>query len=142
MGSFKVIEHTADIAVEIGGSDLPDLFRTAASAWKEAVIGEVNQKEYIELKLSITGSSIETLLVDFINELNYFLTVKKFFCSEVSILNINGKIEESFLDCLCNGFYIEADEIELKEEIKSVTYHKMNIVKTDAGYSTMIVFDI
>jgi SHS2 domain-containing protein len=34
------------------------------------------------------------------------------------------------------------DDIQLKQEIKSVTYHQLHIVEKDEIFSTLVVFDI
>jgi SHS2 domain-containing protein len=36
----------------------------------------------------------------------------------------------------------DIDESMIKTEIKSVTYHQMDLAKTNEGYKTIIVFDI
>jgi SHS2 domain-containing protein len=40
-----------------------------------------------------------------------------------------------------NGTEFKKD-IKLKQEIKSVTYHQVEIVEAEGNYSTLVVFDI
>ncbi len=39
--SYKFIDHTADIAVELSGSSLDELFTAGAEAWLVSIVGEI-----------------------------------------------------------------------------------------------------
>ena len=133
------IEHTADIAFDVSADSVEELFLESARAWRLSVIGDVAGRALSNLNLEISAGSLEELLVNFLNELNYFLTSQKwlsaifndFIIDKTNFLLIAG----------VSGFQID-DSIELKEEIKSVTYHQMEIIKIDNIFSTRVVFDI
>ena len=71
-GSYKFIDHTADIVFEVEGKTIEELFNTASIAWKEAVL-ETERRLNASGKneLSINAASLEQLVVDFLSELNY-----------------------------------------------------------------------
>ncbi len=58
------------------------------------------------------------------NEINFLLTVKKILCVEVKKIEVNTN---EFLMRVLLGTVELNDNIILKEEIKSVTYHQMEI---------------
>jgi SHS2 domain-containing protein len=139
--SYKFIDHTADIAAKISGSSLSELFSAGAEAWLVSVVDEkiIEDDDLIELELS--ASSKEELLVTFLNELNYLLITKKWLCSSIQSLKIFDDADGCDLSAELKGTRIK-DDVHLKHEIKSVTYHQVAIVEKDSNYTTLIVFDI
>lgn len=133
------IEHTADIAFDVSADSLEELFLESARAWRISVIGDTAGKVLLNRKLKLSAGSLEELLVSFLNELNYLLITKKWLSVIFKDLLID-KINY-FLSVTILGFQIH-DLFEMKEEIKSVTYHQMEIIEVDNQFSTRIVFDI
>ena len=135
----KFIEHTADIAFDVSADSLEELFLESARAWRICVVGDISGKALSNVRLEITAGSTEELLVNFLNELNYFLITKKWlavifndFILDKTNYSINSTV---------SGFQIDKS-IEMQEEIKSVTYHQMEIIMVENNYSTRVVFDI
>lgn len=133
------LSHTADIAFELEADSLEELFTEAFNVWLLSVVelNDFNSDSSYEVKLK--ADSLEQLLVDFLNELNFLLLVKKLLSVKVEKLIIN-EIDIS----LCAELRIIKinDTIELKDEIKSVTYHQMEIVRSEGKYKARVVFDI
>jgi len=139
--SYKFVDHTADIAVEISGSSLDELFIAGAEAWLVSVVGELNIEDDDSMELELSAESKEELLVTFLNELNYLLITKKWLCSSIQSIKIFDDVDGCELSTELKGIKLK-DDIQLKQEIKSVTYHQLHIVEKDGGYSTLLVFDI
>lgn len=138
----RFIDHTADIAVELIADSFEELIIEALISFNEAVFNtmDICNNEKVE-EINLTESDREKLLVSFLNEINFILTVKKWaskciydisIITKDDIFNLFGKLK------VCN---LNAD-IELKEEIKSVTYHQMEIKEESGKLFTRIVFDI
>lgn len=143
MGEFRLVEHTADISVEVNAHTLQDLFITSAEAYYN-VVGTFNDDLHLheELEVNLTSTNIEYLLIEFLGEINYQLNVKHNFCGKIFSLNLGKNNNGVFLDCRLGSRKIDAESDILKEEIKAVTYHNINIRKTDNGLKVTIVFDI
>jgi len=137
--NHNFIEHTADIAFDVSADSLEELFLESARAWRIAAIGDISGKALTNLTINLTANNMEELLVNFLNELNFYLLNKKWL---VIIFN-NLIIDKTnfLLSANVSGFQID-DSVEIKEEIKSVTYHQMNIKKADDKFTTRVVFDI
>jgi SHS2 domain-containing protein len=133
------IEHTADIAFDVSADSLEELFLESARAWRISIIGDTAGKALLNRKLKLSAGSLEELLVCFLNELNYLLITKKWLSIIFKDLVID-KINY-FLSVTISGIQIY-DLFEMKEEIKSVTYHQMEIIEVDNKFSTRVVFDI
>jgi SHS2 domain-containing protein len=139
--SYKFVDHTADIAIEISGSTLDELFSAGAEAWLVSVVGELNIEDDDSMELELSASSKEELLVTFLNELNYLLITKKWLCASIQSMKIFNDADGCELSAELKGTRIK-DDLHLKHEIKSVTYHQLEIIEKDGNLSTLIVFDI
>jgi SHS2 domain-containing protein len=139
--SYKFIDHTADIAAEISGSSLEELFAAGAEALLDSLVDEQNFEADDLLDIELSASSKEELLITFLNELNYLLINKKWLCSSIQLMKIFNDIDGCELSVELKGIKFKKD-IQLKHEIKSVTYHQVEIIERDGNYSTLVVFDI
>lgn len=140
-GSFRFLEHTADIAAEVSGGTLEELFAAAAKVWQISAADYKNNLVCENKHLNLSANSAEELLVDFLNELNFLLCTKKWFFVKISSIKIE-KDSDSFILQLQLLGSADISKIKLKEEIKSVTYHQLDIKKDKNGFKTIIVFDI
>jgi SHS2 domain-containing protein len=139
-GSYKFIDHTADIAVELKADSIEELFIVSAKAFNEAVTEFEAKDETGNLNFVLSSHSLETLLVSFLNELNFRLINKRKISVNINNVKITQNNENWNLQCILQENDI--DEESIKTEIKSVTYHQIEIKKEDGKYSTSIVFDI
>jgi len=139
MKKFKVLEDVAiaDIAFEIYGKNLNELFENAALAIFEetADLDKVEEKEKKSVKLSATN--IEDLLYDFLSEI-LFLKDKDSFLFKKS----NVKIEKHSLKAELSGEPIDRKKHELRNDIKAITLHMFKVEKTKDGYKAVVVVDV
>lgn len=140
--SYKFIDHTADIALEVTGNTYEELFRAALEGWKHSVIDQNEDQREVESRyLELEEDSVEELLVTFLQELNYLLETKKIFPVKVNELNIIKN--ENTLQLKSDiTFRTLTGSDTIKNEIKAVTFHQLDIRKEDDLYKTIIVFDI
>lgn len=133
------LSHTADIAFELEADSLEELFTEAFNVWLLSVAELTNFNSDSSYEVKLKADSLEQLLVDFLNELNFLLLVKKLLSIKVEKLIIN----ETDISLYAEVRIIKLnDTIKLKEEIKSVTYHQMEIVRSEGKYRARVVFDI
>ncbi len=140
-GSYKQIDHTADIAFEVSGNSLEELFKASSKAWLTSVIDVTTFSQSENKKIKLSSYSKEQLLVDFLSELNFYLFTKKWLCYSVDDLSIVRKMDDWSLFASLTGNNINF-KIHLKQEIKAITFHQMNIKKSGNVFSTLLVFDI
>lgn len=142
MGTFKHLEHTADIALILSGKDFNDLLETAAEAFKYLVVGELKFRSNEQKDFSVVASSREEILVNLLSELNYLLAEKRFITNYIDSISISNEDNQISLRCRFLGFTDIKNEIEIKEEIKAVTFHKIEIIEDENGITTPVIFDI
>lgn len=140
-GKYKFIDHTADIACDVSGDTIEELFMVSAEVWRNLVVEETKYSQIESKKFELKTSSKEQLLVDFLSELNFFLFTRKWLFNLVKKMKIENEGDTWILTVEIQWMPISA-EIEIKQEIKAITFHQLNIEKIDNQYSTLLVFDI
>jgi SHS2 domain-containing protein len=120
---------------------LEELFTAGVEALIHSSVDEKQFESDDLLEIELTASSKEELLITFLNELNYMLITKKWLYSSIHSIKIFNDTDGYELSVELNGTEFKKD-IKLKQEIKSVTYHQVEIVEAEGNYSTLVVFDI
>jgi SHS2 domain-containing protein len=135
---YEVLDHTADLRLRIYGYSFEDLLNNAALGLFEC-IGNISEIEPgIGKKIHISGSDMEEILVNYLNELLYLLEHERFFPSVFIIVDYgNNRVLSKVF-----GEYIDAGKQTLKLEVKSTTYHNLKIECHEELYQTDIVFDL
>lgn len=131
---FEEVEHTADIAIRVWGSDLAELFTNAAYgmacqlANAEVVVAETEREVQIE------AEDLELLLVEWLSELLYLGEKDGVVFTEFDVL----EMRPGSLQAIARGGPVE----EYQGHIKAVTFSELDIKETARGYETIIVFDV
>jgi|UniRef100_A0A7V2ZKP1 SHS2 domain-containing protein len=133
------LSHTADIAFDVEADSIEELFIESFNCWLNSVVENISPDAEQKIEIKLSADSLEQLLVDFLNEVNFLLTVKKILCVDVEELTIDK--EKLSLNAIMKIQNVK-DDLMLKEEIKSVTYHQMEIKEENGKYYVRIVFDI
>ncbi|ENN95869.1 hypothetical protein J422_05464 [Methanocaldococcus villosus KIN24-T80] len=136
---FDYFETTADIGVIAKGKSLEEAFREAAKGLYNIMvdIDKVNKSEVVEIE--VEGEDLEELLYNFLNELLFYTDTKNIVFSDFDIcIRKNNKY---YLNCKAYGEKIKREH-NIKEEVKAVTYHKMEIKKDSDGYKIRYIVDL
>jgi SHS2 domain-containing protein len=138
---YKFVEHTADIAVSIFAKTLEGLFLSAAESFKKILADNISNFNITSKNILLTSNSVENLLIEFLNELNYYYSAKRLIYYNYSLFTISKKNNNVDLQSIINFAY-PTDDSKIKHEIKAVTYHNIKIIKTSKSFKTKIIFDI
>lgn len=139
-GKYEYLDHPADIAVKVTASSIEDLFKTAAEALRDSYAENISYGNIEKKKINLNEYSQEELLVSFLNELNYLFSVKKWLLQSVNNIKIESYENLWQLKTECEGS--PGSTFIPKTEIKSVTFHQMEIKFQNRMYTCTIVFDI
>lgn len=134
MGTWREIEHTADLAVWVCGDDLRDLFHTAARVMMLLAAKPDIELQPVNLEITLEGQDRDALLVDWLNELLYLSELHGVVFTQMNLLSVGS----TSLRARVTGYPIA----EQLRGIKAVTYHGLEIVETAEGLCTQIVFDV
>jgi len=133
--AFEEIEHTADRALRIYGRNFEELLRNAARGLNSLMgVDEEPGAAPKTKSIILDAEDAEGLLVEWLSELAFWaesemLVFSKFDLHEVSPTQVKADVA-----------VIQVTKLE--RHIKAVTYHNLEIVKTDTGLAATVVFDV
>ena len=138
MPKYTIIDHTADIGIDVFGDTLQDLFSNAGFALFDIITDLSTVECKVKHSLNIVGVDKEQLLVNWLSELLFLHDVKnllfKNFCvNQLSDYQLNADVSGEVFD--------EKRHI-IKTEVKAVTYHNLSIIQKDQQWKTRIIFDL
>ena len=132
---FEEVEHTADEALRIFGTNLTELFLSAAAGLTHLMAADGSEiSTEIEKKIELKAIDAESLLVEWLDELAYWAESEMLIFKKIRI----QKATNTYLQAKIFGGKISG----LKKHIKAVTYHNLKIIKTAEGLEATIVFDV
>ena len=127
MKSYEYFDVTADIGLKAYGSDLSSAFENAGLAIFNIISDTSNIDAVDEIEFEITSEDEVSLLYDYLEELLFYHEVEFMLFSQFSV-----QIDEDLhLKAIIKGEEINWDKHERKTEIKAITFHKMEVNKTD-----------
>ncbi len=132
---FRLLEHEADIGLEIYGRSQTELFSHAGAA----LFSLITEPDTIEARFTrhITINNGEELLVVFLNELLYLWDTEKFIPRTFSVVMEGGKLEADI-----TGETFDPGKHSVYKEVKAVTYHKFTIQQEGDLLKATVFLDI
>lgn len=136
--SYRQIEHTADLGMEIEAADLPGLFASGAEALYSLIADCSGIEEREEISVVATGDGWEELFHAWLRELLAQFNLKGFVggrCEMTSVApgRAQGRIHGESLDLKRHRFYTE---------IKGVTYHGFKVWQEGGSWRARVIFDV
>lgn len=136
---FKYLEHTADAEFIAYGRTLDEAFVNAARAMCGLVVDPAKVHASESRDISLTASTIENLLYDWLSELLYQSEVDYLVFSRFEV-KITKDGEYRLQGRACGEKAGPAHEVSL--HIKAVTYHDLRVEKRNNIYETQVLLDI
>lgn len=146
MKQFEILDISGDAGIRAYGNDLSELFVNAGIGMYSliTVLNDIQEKKTLEI--SAQGSSLEGLLVAFLNELVFHFDTYGFIGKSISIEGLQAGQPESGqayrLEANLSGEEFDPEKHTGKLLIKAATYHKLLIEKIEGLYQAEIIFDI
>ena len=135
---YETIDHTADFGIHVFGADAKDLFANAAFALFDLITDINALKGLNEHEVRITGDDWPDTMVNWLRELLYLWTCKEMLVKTTNI----SYLTEHELTARVNFDPYDPDRHEIKNEIKAVTYHQIQVEKVPLGWESKIIFDV
>jgi len=133
--AFEEIEHTADRALKIYGRNFAELLRNAAFGLNSLMgVNEEPGATPQTKSIMLDAEDAEGLLVEWLSELAYqaeseMLVFTRFDLQTVSPTHVKAAVAGRRVT-------------KLESHIKAVTYHNLEIIKTETGLAATVVFDV
>jgi SHS2 domain-containing protein len=136
-GSFQFIDHTADAGILVIAPTLEGLFETSALALAELITSVDSVSCRTVRQFQFEEDEVEVLLVSWLQELLYLLETEGLIFGRFQV-----NLRDSLLEASAWGEPFDPDVHTVKTEIKAVTYHQLEVVRTDRGWQAQVIFDI
>ena len=138
---YSFIDHTADVAADLTGRTLEELFASAAQALTDTLTERSQVHTVITQSVTVEAATAEDLLVDWLNELLYRFEVQNVlvFDATVTIEEANGRWQ---LGATIAGEMFNPARHPSRVLVKSATYHGLAVTRRDDEWRARIVFDI
>jgi SHS2 domain-containing protein len=134
MKKYEILEHTADIQIRAFGRSKQDVFKNAMLGMQESLYPKIKNKK-TGTKIKIDSENLESLLVDFLSEINYLNEVNL----EVYNRVVFDKFSDTELEAELSGNKVERFGLQ----IKGITFHDLEIKqKEDGTWQATVLFDV
>ena len=138
MKKFEFFDVTADIGFYAYGNNLNEAFENAGLALFNIISKTDNIEPIATKSFEITSEDKISLLYDFLEELLFLHEIDFMLFSQFSV-SIN-KIDGGYhLNAVIKGDEINWDKYYRGDEVKAITFHKMNIIEGDVVKLSAIV---
>ena len=135
---YKVIDHTADIGIEVEAATREEVFTRCGLAMFDLMVGLESVGGDVPKPLSVTAENPTELLVAWLNELLYFYAVERIVFSGFADAELG---EQSFRAVGC-GEHFNPDKHRGELEIKAATYHDVSFARTGDRWVARVIFDV
>lgn len=135
---YEPVDHTADVAMRVWAPDLRELLLQAAKGFIDLMIDPATVRAETARQIVARGADAEDLLVGWLEEIHYVFEAGRFAPCEVEITEFEGDEVRG----LVRGEALDPERQEVRQVVKAITYHSMDIKQTDGRYEVEIVFDV
>ena len=127
--SYKTLEHTTDAIIEVTANNLKEAFQIAGISVIDTILDSSKVEENSSRNLIVKGKDLKYLLYNWLEEM-IILTITDGFAGKRILLEItkNGNYQ---IDAEIFGEAIDLRKHDFKVEIKSPTFHEMDIKQND-----------
>jgi len=127
--SYKTLEHATDAIIEVTADNLKDAFEIAGISVIDTILDNSKVEENSSKKLIVKGKDLKYLLYNWLEEM-IILTITDGFAGKRIVLEIT-KSDDYEINAQIFGELIDLKKHEFKVEIKSPTFHEMEIEEND-----------
>ncbi|HEX9821891.1 MAG TPA: archease [Methylomirabilota bacterium] len=142
MGRYEVLETVAiaDCALAVEGTDLDDLFTTAARALAELMVDPATLTPSLERRVVLEAVALDLLLFDWLNEL---IGLKD--SEGAAFPGVEVQVEQGppwRLRARLVGGPLHGGTAALRADPKAVTFHLFRVEPWAGGWRARVVIDI
>ena len=136
--NYEVLEHTADIGIRAWGRTLAELFENAALAVESVAVELERVEPRIVYTISASGEDRESLLVNWLNEIVYYLDGRRLAISRFRV----DSLSETHVAGHGWGEPRDSERHPPRIVVKAATYHQLRISEEDQRWVAEVYLDI
>jgi SHS2 domain-containing protein len=135
---YRLLDHTADFGLEIYGPDMAGLFSQAALSLFDVLLEHRPGSGGTARMVEIEGQDRADLMVNWLRELLYLFNGEAQVLAQVAVQTISETHVRAriTLNPYC------ARRHRIRNEIKAVTYHQIDVGPAGDGWRARVIFDI
>ena len=137
---FEFFDVTADVGYKAYGNTLEEAFENAALAMFDVITDISKIRQNIKKEIQIESEDEYALLYDWLSEFLVILDSEFLIFSKFEV-KIEKDMDGYILYGTAWGEEFDPQLHESRDEVKAVTYHRMNI-KKDKKYTVQLILDI
>jgi riboflavin kinase/FMN adenylyltransferase len=139
---FRELEHTADRALHVWGKGLPDLLVGAARGMCSLMGDLEDLTPEVWRTIRLEADDREALLVEWLNELLFLIEQEGLLFVDFRIQSVSDPVETPQAGATLVANVGGAEAPVTRAQIKAATFHNLELVKDNGGWSTVITFDV
>lgn len=137
MGTYSVLDHTADTGIEASAGSLEELVEQLAIGMFELMADMGRRSSQRSIQFDVTAESNEDLIYEALSELLYHSEIEDVLFRDFTV----EVIGERALRITAHG--IPSEEVKSSgPPIKAVTYHGLVVTETRDGWNGRVYFDV
>jgi SHS2 domain-containing protein len=135
---YELIDHTADLGLRIVADDLDTLFREAAEGLFSIIVEEIPPNPSSRRRgFSIPGDRLDHLILDWLTELLYVFETEGLLFRDFDV-----RVSRAGLEATGLAQPVDPTRHRMLREVKAITYHRLQVKKTEHGWIAELVVDI
>jgi len=132
----------ADIAFRAWGKSLEETFIAASDATMNVMVENLDSIQPLERReFQLRNEALDMLLFDLLQELIYYKDSEKLML-RIHQIQIKKEDGQHVLKAIALGEKLDPNRHATRADVKAVTLHRFQLVKTDQGWKTQIILDI
>jgi SHS2 domain-containing protein len=135
---FELLEHPADIGFRARGATLEELFANCARALVFITLDSSQIRPAQSVSLSADGIDYESLLVNWLNEVLYYVDGKRIALDTFEISQLN----DTRIECIARGELRDLRKHPPRLVVKAVTYHQLKVQRTESRWIAEVYVDV
>lgn len=137
-GTYRLLDHTADMGIEASAGALNDLFLAAARGLLAIAFGNSPPRvAREEVVVALEAGDVEELLVSWLNEILYLMVQRSFCPAEFSIETIDDRhLKGRVAGEVCG------EGREPVREVKAATYHRICVRREKDHWQARVYVDL
>jgi 2-amino-4-hydroxy-6-hydroxymethyldihydropteridine diphosphokinase len=141
--AYRMLEHTADMGMEVKAATRRRLFEACAEALADIMVDRSLLRESVRFDAVIEGDDFQQILVELLQEVLYLVDARRFLPVRVSVALGEAAEEGGRVAAAFFGRPITQDEV--KTGVKAATYHMLEVLHEEREprpWTARVYFDV
>jgi SHS2 domain-containing protein len=137
--NFTLVDHTADLGMEVRAPSLSGLFEASAWALLQIILGaRPADGVHRSRTISLSAEDAADLMVRWLGEILYLLDGEGLLVTGIDVKQV---LPRSLVAVVMTRDFNPAHDTIVRE-IKAVTYHQIAVTRKDEYWAARVIFDL